>query len=120
MVEDVRALPNIPQAVQEAAGLVEQYFRNIGRLVWTLGGIQSAQQGAGSATELVTWVTDGSVPNDERTVLINVATEDVALVRDGFWTGQAWHDGDGWEIRRSKVVAWSEKPKGLISGRVAG
>lgn len=111
---------NAPQAVRDAAKLVEDYFRNVGRLVWTLGGVQSVQQ-RDAGIETVTWVLDDQPkPNDERTVLINVVAEDVALVRDGFWSDGKWHDGDGWEIRQSKVVAWSEKPKGLVSGRAGG
>jgi hypothetical protein len=39
-----------PQAVREAAKLVDDYFRNAGRLVWTLGGIQSVQQSASTET----------------------------------------------------------------------
>lgn len=111
-----------PQAVRDAAQTVEQYFRNAGRLIWTLGGIQSVQQGTPFTTELVSWITDGTTPDDERTVLINVVTEDVALVRDGFWSDGKWHDAEGWEIRQAKVVAWSEKPKGpqLAKAAAAG
>jgi hypothetical protein len=109
------SMTNLPQSVRDAARCVEEYFRNTGRLVWTLGGIQSVQQGAAAATtETVAWITDSqTLPSDERTVLINVVTADVDLVRDGFWSEGKWHDGDGWEIRQARVVAWGEKPKGL-------
>jgi len=78
-----------------------------------------AKQLPGAAgVEMVCWITEG-LPDDERTVLINVVTEDVALVRDGFCSEGKWHDGDGWEIRRGTVLAWSEKPKGLAAWRLA-
>lgn len=37
---------NTPQAIIDAAKQVEDYFRNAGKLVWALGGLQSVQQHA--------------------------------------------------------------------------
>ncbi|MFG6462285.1 DUF551 domain-containing protein [Roseateles sp. DXS20W] len=41
----------VPQSVRDAAKRVDEYFRNTGRLVWTLGGIQSVQQGVHPETD---------------------------------------------------------------------
>lgn len=66
-------------------------------------------------TEAVRWITDVAVkPDSNRTVLIFLASKDVEVVQDGFWSDleSCWHDASGWPLRNVRVPAWAEKPKG--------
>lgn len=59
--------------------------------------------------ETITWITDGSLPDSDITVL--------AQADDG--VGEAFHDGECWRwssstrIPRNKVKAWADLPEGV-------
>lgn len=59
-------------------------------------------------TEVITWITDGSLPDSDTTVLVQDASGDV---------GEGFHDGECWRwasaTRIKKVKAWAEMPGGV-------
>lgn len=59
-------------------------------------------------TETLQWITDGSLPDSETTVLLCDQHKQV---------GEAFHDGDAWRwasssLVRTKVIGWAEMPAG--------
>jgi hypothetical protein len=59
--------------------------------------------------ETITWITDGSLPDSDTTVLLCTDVGDV---------GEAFHDGYDWRwassdsIGSNRVTAWADMPEG--------
>lgn len=60
--------------------------------------------------ETITWITNGTLPDSETTVLAQSLDNSV---------GEAFHDGDCWRwassarIPRNQVKAWADLPEGV-------
>jgi hypothetical protein len=61
--------------------------------------------------EIIEWVTDGTLPDDDITVLIESEEVDGVEVWFGFRTGGEWMTIDGMPVD-VKVVAWADMPAG--------
>lgn len=69
-------------------------------------------------TETITWVTDGTLPDDSILVLIEVPNPDSDDADDtevfaGFVDGEIWRDSEAIPVER--VVAWADMPRGSRS-----
>ncbi|MFA7488585.1 MAG: hypothetical protein WCY72_10955, partial [Lysobacteraceae bacterium] len=67
-------------------------------------------------TETITWITDGSVPDADMTVLAEVEDADGTEVWPAYYDGEKWVDATGWPIR-SRVIAWADMPAGSRAAR---
>ena len=62
-------------------------------------------------TETITWITDGSVPDADMTVLAEIEGADCTEVWPAYYDGETWVDATGWPMR-SRVIAWADMPAG--------
>lgn len=67
------------------------------------------------SVESLPWITDGSIPDAEELVLVEIEGD---CVWPGSFDGQHWIDADGLPIENEKVIAWAHMPAGTKGGAV--
>lgn len=60
--------------------------------------------------ETITWITDGTLPDSETTVLVQSASGDIG---EGFHDGECWRWASSTRIPRNQVKAWADLPEGV-------
>ena len=67
-------------------------------------------------TETITWITDGSLPDADTTVLIEAEVSGGTDVFTGYFDGHVRIDCTGWPCRQT-VIAWADLPAGSRATR---
>lgn len=67
-------------------------------------------------TETITWITDGSLPDADTTVLVEVEIPGGTDTFTGYFDGQAWIDCTGWPCPHP-VISWADMPAGSRAPR---
>lgn len=93
--------------------LTKEECRTLALSLGTPHAAQTAtQQAMLSGIEIIRWVTDGSLPDADTTVLVETETHDTF---SGYFDGHGWRDCTGYPFSDT-VIAWSDMPAGSKGG----
>lgn len=60
--------------------------------------------------ETITWITNGTLPDSETTVLVQSASGDIG---EGFHDGECWRWANASKVGSAKIKAWADLPEGV-------